>query len=195
MDRETKRFWRERRREMLRRDRRLNGGWAQGNPITVALVLLMIAGWLAETFLPNLLGQIIFLPGGRWISALLSVILPGGILGLLFSGLFVWIIGTAIEGIAKPFQYLIIFFGSGFVGALVIGIMGGGGAALAAFGLAGGYVHSMAHISKGGAVQWALVLLGINAVLSGFQVTLLAGEASAFVAGLAIASLVRLGAR
>ncbi|MHB1955784.1 MAG: hypothetical protein ACYCOU_18770 [Sulfobacillus sp.] len=53
----------------------------------------------------------------------------------------------------------------------------------------------MARISNGGAVQWALVLLGINAVLSGFQVTLLAGEASAFVAGLAIASLVRLGAR
>lgn len=193
MDRETQQFWRQRRQEMLARDRRQRGRWSQGSPITITLVSLMVAGALVETFLPGLLERVSLWPGGFWMLLVLSTILPGGFLGLVFSGLFVWMIGTSVESVATPGHYLLVFFGSGIVGALVSMAMGGGGAALAAFGLAGAYVYSMSRFNQQGAAQWALVLLGINAVLSGFQPALLAGELGAFGAGLALAYVTRLG--
>lgn len=196
MDRETKKFWRQQRRQMLQRDRRMRGGWHQGSPITITLIGLMVAGWLVETLLPSALIQIAAFPGGRWIGILLSTVLPSGFLGLLFSGLFVWIVGPAVESIAKPAVYLLVFFGGGIVGGLMTNFMGASaGAGFAAFGLAGAYVYAMSQINQRGAMQWALVLLLMNAVLSGFQAALLVGEAGAFVAGLALAAVTELGSR
>ncbi len=196
MDRETKKFWRQQRRQMLQRDRRAGGGWHHGSPITITLIGLMVLGWLVEAFLPNALMQIAILPGGRLMGILLSTILPSGFLGLLFSGLFVWIVGSAVESIAKPAVYLLVFFGGGIVGGLVTNFVGAStGAGFAAFGLAGAYVYAMSRINQRGAMQWALVLLLMNALLSGFQAGLLAGEAGAFVAGLSLAAVTEIGSR
>jgi membrane associated rhomboid family serine protease len=196
MDRETKKFWRQQRRQMLQRDRRMRGGWHQGSPITITLIGLMVVGWLIEMVLPSALLDIAVLPGGRWLSLLVATVLPSGLLGLLFSGLFVWIVGPAVESVAKPVIYLLIFFGGGIVGGLVTNFMGSNASAgYAAFGLAGAYVYLMSRINQRGAMQWALLLLVMNAVFSGFQPSLLAGEASAFVAGLAVAAATEVGSR
>lgn len=193
MDRETKKFWRQRRNEMLKRDRRQRGRFLDGTTITKVLIGLLVLGWLVENFLPGILVPLSSTSIGPAVYVILSTIMPGTLLSLLFAGLFVWIIGTTIEAVARPWQYLVIFFGSGIVANLVMLHFGGGGSTLAAFGLAGAYVYSMSRINQRGAAQWALILLGINVVLSGFQIGILAGEVTAFVVGLVIASLTRIG--
>ncbi|MDA8193256.1 MAG: rhomboid family intramembrane serine protease [Thermaerobacter sp.] len=197
MDRETRKFWEQRRREMLRhnRGRRTSGGI--GIPVTTGLILTMALGWLVETYAPGLLAIMVTRPGGSIALVLLATILPGSLLGLLFAGVFVWMIGSQIESVAAPWQYLLIFFGSGVLGGIAASMLGGIGlgGSFAAFGLAGGYVRAMARISERSAVQWTLLILGLNVVLSGFQPTILAGMATAFLTGLGIALAVRLGER
>ncbi len=193
MDRETKKFWRQRRNEMLKRDRRERGRFTGGTTITKALLGLLVLGFVVQNFLPGILVPLSSSSIGLAIDIVLSTIMPGGLLGLLFAGLFVWIIGTPIEAVSRPWQYLAIFFGSGIVANIVMLRFGGAGSALAAFGLAGAYVYSMSRINQRGAAQWALILLGINVVLSGFHVAILAGELTAFIVGLALASLMRIG--
>ena len=193
MDRETKKFWRQRRNEMLKRDRRERGRFTGGTTITKALLGLLVLGFVVQNFLPGILVPLSSSSIGLAIDIVLSTIMPGGLLGLLFAGLFVWIIGTPIEAVSRPWQYLAIFFGSSIGANIVMLRFGGAGSALAAFGLAGAYVYSMSRINQRGAAQWALILLGINVVLSGFHVAILAGELTAFIVGLALASLMRIG--
>lgn len=193
MDRETQKFWRQRRNEMLQRDRRERGRFTGSNTITMGLIGLLVLGWIIQNFVPGILAPLSSSAIGPAVYIVVSTIMPGTLLGLLFSGIFVWIIGTTVEAASRPWQYLSIFFGSGIVANLVLLHLGGAGSALAAFGLAGAYVYSMSRFNQRGAAQWALILLGINVVLSGFQVAILAGELTAFVVGLAIAALVRIG--
>ena len=58
--------------------------------------------------------------------------------------------------------------------------------------MAGAYVMAMANRRVGGMAQWAILLLAINVVLSGFQPGLLGGMLGAFFAGLLIARLARI---
>lgn len=186
MDREAKEFWRQRRREMLRRDRRTRRPGGNNYPITLGLVALMAVGWLVQQYAPMVLVPLSAY-GGRLVFLLLSVILPGSLLGLVFSGLFIWVIGSQIESVFSAWQYLLIFFGSGLVGAFMVQMLSGGGGSFAAFGLAGAYVHSMARFDQSGALQWAAVLLLINVVLSGFQPAILIGMLGAFGSGFFLA--------
>lgn len=193
MDRETQKFWRQRRREMLRRNPpRYSMGQFSTGPVTAALLGLMILGTLVQTFVPGLLGAIATAPGGYWIILVISPLLPGGFINLIFSGLFVWLIGTGVESAATPWQYLAVFFGSGVAAGLALHGLGPGGG-MAAFGLAGAYVYLMSHIDQRGAAQWGLLLLLINVVFSGFQPLIIAGEGIAFIVGLGLAYAMKMG--
>ncbi len=191
MDRETQKFWRQRRNEMLKRDRRARP--TGGSTVTKALIILLVLGWLVQNLIPGILAPLAGSALSPAIFTILSTIMPGSLISLLFVGIFVWIIGMSIEAVSRPWQYVVIFFGSGIVANMVIAHFGGAGSALAVFGLAGAYVYSMSHFNQRGATQWALILLGINVVLSGFQMAILAGEVTAFVVGLALASLMHIG--
>lgn len=199
MDRETRKYWEERRREMLQRDRhqRRSSGISRETfpPLTMALIVIMTLGWVIQYFAGGVLGALVSLPGGTIWLMLISTILPGSLIGLAFAALFVWMIGGQVETVAKPWQYLLVFFGAGIVGSVAATFMGGVGIAgsFAAFGLAGAYVRMMAQFSERGAVQWTLFLLGINVVLSGFQPAILAGMATSFATGLGIALATHLG--
>ncbi|WP_242968606.1 hypothetical protein [Sulfobacillus sp. hq2] len=184
MDREAQKFWRDRRREMLRRDRSTRRG--QGTPVTFVIIGLLVVGWGIQNFFPGWIFDV-SVYGGRIGFIVLSTILPGSLLGLLLDGLFVWLIGSELEQVLKPWQYVAVFFGSGIIGATVMTVMGAGAAALSVFGLAGAYVYVMARYNYQGAVRWALLLLLINVVLSGFHPSVLVGMVSTFGVGLGIA--------
>ena len=166
------------------------GRWNGGNRVTILLIAVETMGWLLETFFP---AAIVHLSRGELI--LLATIMPGSFLGLLFAAFFIWIVGSQLEVVARPWQYLLVFFGSGVVGSAVMTIMGGLGGALAAFGLAGAYVYAMSRYNYGAAVQWALFLLLINVLLSGFQPAILLGMAGSFGTGLGLAWTTGIGER
>jgi hypothetical protein len=99
-------------------------------------------------------------------------------------------IGSAIEPRSQWWQYLLVFFGSAFVAAAILDHVTGGftvTSSLAAFGLAGAYVRVMMTRGIGGAARWALTLLLLNLVLSGFQADTMIGLIAAFGSGFAIA--------
>ncbi len=194
MDQEAQQYWQQRKREMLRRNRKSGGGWRGRTPVTLLLVLLMAAGWIIQIAAPGLITDA-GIYGGRLALIAVSTILPGSFLGLLFDAVFVWLIGSQLERAASPLQYLIIFFGAGIVGSTVITVMGGVGGALSVFGLAGAYVYAMAHFNYGGAVRWALLLLVINVVMSGFDLPVLLAMAGSFGTGLGLSWSMGIGGR
>lgn len=194
MDRETRKYWQAQRRQMLKRDRRQRFNLGQDMVVTKVLIGLMVLSYLVENFVPGLMAALYAHPGGIVLSYLLSALSPGGFIGLLFAGFFLWIIGSQIEGLTTWWQYLVIFFASGVIGAFAAGVLGGGsiGGTFASFGLAGAYVMVMASRRMEGATQWAILLLGINVVLSGFQPGVLGGMLAAFFAGLILSRVMRI---
>lgn len=193
MDRETRKYWETQRRQMLKRDRRQRGYLGQGGLITKVLIGLMVVAFLVEWLLPGVLALVTSRPGGVVVFWVVSLLSPGSFIGLIFAGFFVWIIGSQLESMTRPWQYLLLFFGSGIVGALATSAVGLGpvGGTYASFGLAGAYVTAMATRRVGGMAQWAIFLLVINVVLSGFHVGTLAGMFAAFLSGLLIARALR----
>lgn len=192
MDREAREFWKQQRRNALRRDRGIYRRGSNDTPLTMLMIALMAASWMLGFVVPGWPGLIFDLPGGSVWALLLSAVLPGGLLSLLFAAWFVWVVGTQVESVCQPWQYLLIFFGAGAIGALAAGAVGGFGveSSLAAFGLAGAYVRIMSRFAgTGPSVQWMLILLAVNVVLSGFQPIVLAGMGGAFVAGMGIATV------
>jgi membrane associated rhomboid family serine protease len=194
MDREATQYWQQRKREMMRHNRQSGGGWRQRTPVTFVLIILLALGWLVQVAAPGLNTEV-GIYGGRFALIAVSTILPGSFIGLIFDGLFVWLIGSQLEHTASTWQYLVIFFGAGIVGSTVIDVMGGLGGALSVFGVAGGYVYAMAHFNYGGAVRWALFLLVINVVLSGFDLPVLLAMAAAFATGLGLSWSMGVGGR
>lgn len=176
---------------MLRRDRRQRGYGSADLMVTKVLILLMVLSYLTERFAPGALAVLLAKPGGVVFLLLLAALSPGSLLGLLFAGVFLWIIGSQLEGLVGWWQYLLIFFASGIVGSLAAHALAGGllGGTFAAFGLAGAYVMAMANRRASGMAQWAIFLLAINVVLSGFNPAILAGMLSAFFVGLLVARL------
>lgn len=198
MDPEARAYWAKQRREMLRRNRRRGGGFGgRIGPVTIALIVLMVLGWLVEAFFPGLLEFVALLPpaAGEPLSLLIYTILPGGLIGLVFAGFFVAMIGSMVEQFTAPWQYLVIFFGAGIIGALVGRLVGGYAVAgsLAGFGLAGAYVRAMGRFDSGGAARWALGLLVINVILSGFQPAVLTAMLGSFAGGYVIALALNVG--
>ncbi len=175
---------------MLRRDRHQRGYLGQDMLVTKVLIGLMVLVFIVERF-PAVLAPLLASPVGILVSMLLSALSPGGFLGLIFAGLFLWIIGSQLESLTTWWQYVLIFFASGIIGSLAANAVGGGavGGTFAAFGLAGAFVMAMASRRVGGMAQWAIFLLAFNVVLSGFQLGLLAGMLGAFATGLVIARL------
>ncbi len=194
MDRETRKYWQAQRRQMLRRDRRQRRFFGEDMLVTKILIGLMVLAFLVERFVPSVLGLLTSFPGGIVVSLFISALSPGSFLGLLFAGFFLWIIGSQIEGLTRWWQYLVIFFGSGIIGGIATSLIGAGlaGGTFASFGLAGAYVTVMATRRMGGVAQWAIVLLAINVVLSGFQLGVLVGMLTAFFSGLLIARAMRI---
>ncbi len=194
MDRETRKFWQQRRREMLRRDRLAGRGAFNDAPITKVLLGLMVLAWLVMNFFSGTLAVVLSGPAGGVLTYVLSALYPGGLLGLLFEGVFVWIVGSAIEPMTRWWQYLVVFFGSAFIAGAVehLASVAGAGASLAAFGLAGAYVRVMMSHHMEGAVRWALILLLFNLVLSGFQPLAMIGILTAFGAGFVLAVAVQI---
>lgn len=193
MDRETRKYWESQRQNMLKRDRRQRMTMGGGLIITKILLGLMVLTYLLELGAPGVLASIMSGPGGLVLSWFFSALSPGSFLGLVFAGVFLWIIGSQLEGMTRWWQYLLIFFASGILGSLVAGLMGAGGVGgtFASFGLAGAYVMAMTTRRVGGMAQWAILLLAINVVLSGFHPGPLAGMLTAFFVGLVIARVAR----
>ncbi len=195
MDREARQYWKVQRRQMLRRDRQRRGGFGTGDMLlTKVLIGLMVLSFLLERFVPGLLAPLTSGLAGLALSFLLSALSPGSFLGLLFAGVFLWIVGSQLEVLTTWWQYLVIFFASGIVGSWASNTLGAGlvGGTYASFGLAGAYVMAMANRRLEGMAQWAIVLLAIDVVLSGFQPALLAGMLAAFFTGLIVARLSRI---
>ncbi|MCY0882090.1 MAG: hypothetical protein OWS74_08850 [Firmicutes bacterium] len=187
MNQEARDFWKARRKEMLRRDRRSGGSGYTSTPITLILVALMALSWILQKLVPGFF-TLVVLDTGRWGLLLLSTLLPTGLLGLLFSGLFVWVIGSSLEQEFTWWQYLLIFFGSGLLSAWILGGISG---TLAPYGLAGAYVYLMSRFDYHNAMTWALGLLLINFFLSGFHLMGLIGIAVAFGAGFGLSWLIK----
>jgi membrane associated rhomboid family serine protease len=195
MDREARKYWQAQRRQMLRRDRQQRGGYfGDSLLVTKVLIALMLLSFVIERFAPGILSDIFRGRLGFAMSLVLSALMPGSFLGLIFAGIFLWIIGSQLEGLTTWWQYLVIFFASGVIGSLAANALGSGyiGGTFASFGLAGAYVMVMASRRISGMAQWAILLLAINVVLSGFQPGLLAGMLTAFFAGLVIARVARI---
>jgi len=194
MDREAREYWRGQRRQMLLRDRRTRGGYSRDMWVTKVLIGLVVLAYLVEAFVPRVVLVVTHGPGGVVGSLILAALSPGGLLGLVFTVVSLWIIGMQLEALTPWWQYVILFFASGIIGGLASRVLGAGlvGGTFASFGLAGAYVMAMASRRVGGAAQWAIVLLAIDVVLSGFNPGVLAGMLAAFFTGLVIARIVRI---
>ena len=191
VDRETRNYWRQQTRVNHRYRRPYGGGGGSfaSFPVTVILIGLMVIMTLIGLVVPGWSFAVAAVPGGRLLLILLSVVTPGSLLGLVFAALFVWLLGSELEGSLTRGQYLLVFFASGVVGALLGGAVDGFGlgGSVAAFGLAGAYAFLMARShGQGASLQWVLILLLINVVLSGFNIAALLSMLGAFGTGLAI---------
>jgi membrane associated rhomboid family serine protease len=149
----------------------------------------MVLTTLLSVVLPQWYPDLLMLPGGFVLGLLLSAVMPGGFLSLIFAGIFVWLLGSQLESAFRPWQYVVIFVGSGVAGSLAAMAVGGFGTAgsFAAFGLAGSYAYFLSRsASREQSLQWVLVLLLINVVLTGFNHVALAAMFGAFLAGLGL---------
>lgn len=195
LDREARNYWRQQRRQMLRRNGRLGGGLSGGANLTKVLIGLMALAWIAERFFPGPLYAIQADPAGAVLAYALDILSPGTFLSLALDSVFIWLVGSAIEPFSRWWQYLLVFFGSAVVAAVILQHLTGGfpvSVSLATFGLAGAYVRVMMTRGIGGAARWALTLLLINLVLSGFQAIAIIGLLSAFGSGFVIALLTQM---
>lgn len=195
MNREARNYWRQQRRKMLRRSGLGGLGTA---PLTKVLIGLMVLSWLAITFAPSAVYALESRPGGIIVAYALAVLSPGSLFGLILDGIFVWIVGSGVEPTSEWWQYLLVYFGSAIIAAVILDRFTGGfplTASLAAFGLAGAYVRIMTTRQIGGAARWALSLLLINLVLSGFQAITMIGLIAAFGGGFVLAAATQMGGR
>lgn len=189
---EAKRYWAAQKKQSQRYGRRVNWQPTGQATITMGLIAMLVVGTVFASIVPSWSVTVGSLPGGVFWLALLSNAIPGGILGLLFTGVFLWILGNQVEGIYEPWRYLLIYFAAGTLGSLVIALAGVGviGGSLAVFGLAGAYAMYVAKVgSPRQALQWALILLVVNLVLTGFNVAYMAGMVVAFVIGVGVVRL------
>ena len=195
LDRDSLDFWRRQRRAAQRsRGRGSFPYGSSGNRATIALIVLCVVG----TFLPSsVLASLYALPAGMVWLALVSTIIPGGLLGLIFIGLFIWMLGSQLEPLDATWKYVVLFAVSGTLGSLAGDLVAGGLmlGSVAAFGLAGGYAYVMwAHqwTDQGGVWRWVLGLLVLNAILS-FQAASIVAMVVSFAAGFAFSYVTRFG--
>ena len=188
MDREAKKFWQQQRKQMMRRNRRIGDGWLGEASLTKTLIGLMVLAFLLTSFAPSTLNTVSAAPGGVLALYAVMILSPGGFYGLVLDGIFIWLIGSSIEPMARWWQYLTVFFGSAIIAAVVEHFTGNPAisGSLATFGLAGAYIRIMMTRQVGGALRWALILVGLNLVLSGFNVEAVLGLVISLVSGFAL---------
>jgi len=190
MDRDARNYWRQQRRLNQRYNRPYwGGGTFASAPVTVILIGLMVLTTLLGLVVPGWTLAVGAIPGGRLWLLLLSTVNPGGLLSLVFAGLFVWLLGSELESILPRWQYLLVFLAAGVVGAALGGAVGGFGlgGSVAVFGLAGAYAFRLSRTQgRGPSLQWAAILLLVNVVLTGFNVAALVSMLGAFGTGLAV---------
>jgi membrane associated rhomboid family serine protease len=185
MNREARAYWARQRRTY----RRPGPPWAQGLPVTAALVALLLVGFILETWFPGVIGATVGAgAAGAVVRWLLATILPGGLLGLLFSAVFVGLLGSQLEGTIPDGLYVAVFFLGGAVGSVLFSwIAGGVGASFAGFALAGAYALMVGRwAGRGPALQWVAILLVLNIILTGLNPAAVAGMVGAFAAGAGI---------
>ncbi len=196
LDHDSLDFWRRQRRAAQRS--RGRGGFpfgSRGNQATIVLIALCVVGLILPSFLP--LGTLLALPAGTVWLAVLSTIMPGSFLGLIFIGLFIWMLGSQLEPHDATWKYVVLFVLAGTLGSLAGDQVAGGVmiGSVAAFGLAGGYAYIMwAHqwTDQAGVWRWVLGLLVLNAILS-FQAASIVAMVTSFVVGFAFAYATRYG--
>lgn len=182
MNREARAYWARQRRAYGRP----GPPWAAGLRVTVALVALLVVGFILETWFPGVMVATLAAgPAGAVARWLLATILPGGLLGLLFSAVFVGILGSQIEGSIPDSLYLAVYFVGGALGsALFSWIAGGVGVSFGGFALAGAYALMVARwAGRGPALQWVAILLVLNIILTGLNPAAVLGMVGAFAVG------------
>lgn len=193
LNRDAMDFWRSQRRRRPRGGRGYPGG--MGSPLTLVLIALLVVGMFLSS--SPILYRVPTAGPGIILVLLISAITPGGLLGLVFSGLFIWFLGNQLETMDTGWKYVALFFVSGAVGAYAGFLMGGGLlSTVAPFGLAGAYAFAMQRRGmggQGGVTQWVIGLLLINALLSGFHPLSIVTMVAAFAAGFGFASATRYG--
>ncbi len=191
LDRDSLEFWRRQRRSAERsRGRSRFPYGSSGHRATIVLIALSVVGLILPYFLS--LGLIASLPLGSVWLALLSTIMPGSLLGLIFMGIFIWMLGSQLEPLDATWKYVVLYLLAGTLGSLAGDQVAGGLmiGSVAAFGLAGAYAYVMyAHqwTDQAGVWRWVLGLLVLNAILSFLQPASLVAMITSFAAGFAFA--------
>ena len=186
MDREARDYWRQQRRKNARRGP-LIGGPLGDLPGTTVVLALMVVGYIIF-LVPSASMAILSLPApGR---DLVSSIYPGGFLGLVINGFFVYVIGMQAEHLLEPWQYVLSFILSGAFGAFSAGLFGPAFlATMGPLGLLGIISHAMWRnpmVAHNRALTFVGFLLALNFVLSGFSLPLLLGMVGAYLAGVVL---------
>jgi len=191
LDQDSLEYWRRQHRQAQRA--RGRGPSPLGRtPATYVLIALCVVGALA----PQLFTSVAQLPLGAVWLAVVSTVLPGSLLNLIFVGIFIWMLGTQVEPLDATWKFVLLFLVSGALGALAGMQAGGFVGSVSAFGLAGGYAYVMwAHnwTDRSGAWRWVVGLLVLNALLSLFNVTWLIAMVVAVAAGFGFAYVTNYG--
>ncbi len=199
MDPESRKYWREQARQARRQAGRPVGSGFGGYPVTIGLIIVTAVMMVLGTPVLQALYQ---LPGiGVYLVDLATAVTPAGLIGLIFSGIFIWLIGSQIEHLDQAWKYLVIFFVAGGFGALVAQTIAGGviGSTFAPFALAGIYAHVMSgrtmsmSFSLSSPLGWIAMLLVLNIVLSGFNLVVIGGMVGALAMGWGLSLALRYG--
>ncbi|MHB1505368.1 MAG: rhomboid family protein [Sulfobacillus sp.] len=199
MDPDTRKYWREQARQSRKQAGRPMGGGLGSYPVTVGLIIATAVMMVVGNGVLRLLLAIPVL--GSYLFDLATAITPSGVIGLIFSGLFIWLVGSQVELLDQPWKYLVIFFVAGGFGALVAQTIGGFPIAstFAPFALAGILAHTMSgrgmHFSMSSPLGWLAVLLILNIVLSGFDPVVIGGMVGALAMGWGLSLALRYGER
>ncbi len=203
VDREARDYWRQQRRANARRRGPGLPGPIAAHQTAVLLIALTLLGFIILN-IGAVQGLLFTLPGwGVLFRDLLSSVFPGtfpsGILSLLLDGLFIWLIAAPVDALDAPWKLIVAFFIGGGLGAfaftLFIPVLIA--PSYAPFALAGVFAYVMAtHRAGPGRTQafsWAIGLLVLNVLLSGFNLAPIAAMVGAFVGGMAVSAATEYG--
>lgn len=199
MDREARDYWRQQRRASAKRRGPGLPGPLGIHETATLLVGLTLLGFIVLSIGP-VEGFLFSLPSwGAFVRDLLSTVFPGSILGLILDGVFIWLIAAPIDALDAPWKLILAFFVGGGLGAFAFTLFAPVFIApsYAPFAIAGVFVYVMAtHRAGPGRTQaftWAVGLLVLNVLLSGFALAPIVAMVGAFVGGIAVAAATEFG--
>lgn len=199
VDREARDYWRQQRRANGRRRGPGLPGPLGIHQTATLLVALTLLGFIVLSIGPVQVFLLSLPSWGVFIGYLLSSVFPGNILSLILDGVFIWLIAAPIDALDAPWKLIVAFFVGGGLGAFAFTLFAPVFIApsYAAFALAGVFVYVMAtHRAGPGRTQafsWAVGLLVLNVLLSGFSLAPIVAMVGAFVGGIAVAAATEYG--